>query len=70
MWHDFLENRFVKGLDEEFEYVLVDDNDEYDILGGKDAEDAWFDDEEPSWQGSGFERGTSEHEGETGVQDF
>ncbi|KAI5463978.1 coiled-coil domain-containing protein-domain-containing protein [Mariannaea sp. PMI_226] len=74
LWREFLEDRFVHGRDEDFEYDAIDGNDEYDTLSRNDAEDAWFDQEEPSWADDG--QNTDEHkkarklEGETGIQDF
>ncbi|KAH6607099.1 hypothetical protein Trco_003412 [Trichoderma cornu-damae] len=68
LWRAYLEARFVEGLDEDFEYQTVDDNCAYDTMARQDAEDAWFDEEEPSWAD-----GDSQFPvrlGETGVQDF
>lgn len=74
LWHAFLEDRFVHGHDDEFEYSLIDNNDEYDTMSRTDAEDAWFDDEEPSWvdDGQTSDGGKEERmlEGQTGIQDF
>ncbi|KAF7535199.1 hypothetical protein G7Z17_g13249 [Cylindrodendrum hubeiense] len=73
LWHDFLEDRFVHGQDEDFDYSAIDDNEDLDSMIRKDAEDAWYDDEEPSWV---EDDATSDVEkdalkrGETGVQDF
>lgn len=72
-WEDYLRDRFVRGRDDDFEYALVDGNDEYDVLERRDEEDAWFDDEDPGWASDrgggdgGAREGTG---GETGVQDF
>ncbi|KAF7558527.1 hypothetical protein G7046_g5631 [Stylonectria norvegica] len=75
-WHEFLQERFVKGQDEDFDYGSVDENEDLDSLLREDAEEAWFDQEEPSWVA---ETGAGENEnaitelevqGETGVQDF
>ncbi|KAL7789090.1 coiled-coil domain-containing domain-containing protein [Trichoderma ceciliae] len=68
LWRTYLEARFVEGLDEDFEYEIVDNNDVYDTMARRDAEEAWFDEEEPSWAD-----GDSQFPvklGETGVQDF
>ncbi|KPM39292.1 hypothetical protein AK830_g7271 [Neonectria ditissima] len=74
LWLDFLENRFVRGQDEEFDYATVDGNDEFDSMVRKDAEEAWFEDEEPSWTGdavvSDAGKEAAKRQGETGVQDF
>ncbi|KAH7158262.1 coiled-coil domain-containing protein-domain-containing protein [Dactylonectria estremocensis] len=73
-WHDFLEDRFVHGEDEDFDYSAIDRNDEFDTLARKDAEDAWFDDEEPSWVedvgAPNTEKVAEKRDGETGVQDY
>ncbi|KAL7948022.1 coiled-coil domain protein domain-containing protein-containing protein [Trichoderma barbatum] len=68
LWRAYLEARFVDGLDEEFDYEKVDDNYKYDTMAIQDAEDAWFDKEEPSWA-NGDSQGLA-RPGETGVQDF
>ncbi|KAK1998155.1 coiled-coil domain-containing protein [Colletotrichum falcatum] len=68
-WHEFLTERFVRGHDEDFDYSLVDHNDEYDTMLRRDAEEAWFDDEDPNWASDADEQ-TSVKQGETGVQDF
>ncbi|KAK4222555.1 hypothetical protein QBC38DRAFT_512883 [Podospora fimiseda] len=74
-WIQFLRERFIKGLDEEFDYVgLVDEKEEYDILAEKEREEEWFEGESPSWVGDDED---GDHvvvervlKGETGVQDF
>ncbi|KAH0531469.1 hypothetical protein TsFJ059_000298 [Trichoderma semiorbis] len=68
LWHAYLEARFVEGLDEDFDYEKVDDNYKYDAMAIQDAEDAWFDDEEPSWVDGGTQFPV--RLGETGIQDF
>ncbi|KAL7928997.1 coiled-coil domain protein domain-containing protein-containing protein [Trichoderma chlorosporum] len=68
LWHAYLEARFVDGLDEEFDYEKVDDNYKYDTMAIQDAEDAWFDNEEPSWVDGDAQFAV--RLGETGVQDF
>ncbi|KAK0390607.1 hypothetical protein NLU13_0111 [Sarocladium strictum] len=69
LWHVFLTDRFVHGRDDDFDYTKVDMNDEYDNLIREDAEDAWFDDEEPSMVDD-VDTAHSPRRGETGVQDF
>ena len=80
-WEEFLRVRFIQGEDEDFEYRIVDENDEFDALERRDQEDAWFDDEDPDWasidEGDGHTsggRGGTRIEkiltGETGLQDF
>ncbi|KAI0415758.1 coiled-coil domain-containing protein-domain-containing protein [Xylaria grammica] len=81
-WDEFLRLRFVAGGDEDFDYRIVDEDDEYDTLERREQEDAWFDNEEPGWAGESDcddevepkEEGGKSIErpltGETGVQDF
>lgn len=73
-WLEYLTTRFVGGGDIDFDYDIVDFNDEYDVLERKEAQDAWFDEEDPSWASEPDEE---EEEypravktGETGIQDF
>lgn len=76
MWVTFLRERFIRGGDEDFEYGVVDNDDEYDVLERRDKEEAWYDEEEPGWASDG----DSPHnggrkiervlEGETGIQDY
>ncbi|KAK2064888.1 coiled-coil domain-containing protein [Colletotrichum caudatum] len=68
-WREFLTERFVNGHDEDFDYSLVDHNDEYDTMLRRDAEEAWFDDEDPNWASDADEQANVK-QGETGVQDF
>ncbi|KAH0497465.1 hypothetical protein TgHK011_004765 [Trichoderma gracile] len=68
LWHAYLEARFVEGMDEDFDYGQVDDNDQYDTMAIQDAEDAWFDNEEPSWADCASQ--SPVRRGETGIQDF
>ena len=46
---NLMKQRFLEGLDEEFDYTKVDTNDEYDNLDilGQDEQDKYFDEEEP-----------------------
>ena len=46
---NLMRQRFLEGLDEEFDYTKVDTNDEYDNLDilGQDEQDKYFDEEEP-----------------------
>ncbi|KAF4119911.1 Coiled-coil domain containing protein (DUF2052) [Geosmithia morbida] len=66
LWRDFLEYRFVRGQDEDFDYAIVDGDHDLDSLERQDEQDSWFDDQEPGWASD------TEHQvhGETGVQDF
>ncbi|EGS22668.1 uncharacterized protein CTHT_0011410 [Thermochaetoides thermophila DSM 1495] len=72
-WEEFLRDRFIRGEDDDFDYSLIDDNDEYDVLERQEQEEAWFDEEEPEWASSCGEEGEGGGrvlKGETGVQDF
>ncbi|KND87942.1 hypothetical protein TOPH_07354 [Tolypocladium ophioglossoides CBS 100239] len=69
LWHEFLKERFIRGGDDEFDYEEVDDNEELDVLARREAEDEWFEDEEPSWAAEG-DADVRVRQGETGVQDF
>lgn len=55
LWEEFLRDRFVRGGDEDFEYRVVDENDELDALERKDRELEWFDSETPDWATPGAE---------------
>ncbi|UPK91761.1 hypothetical protein LCI18_002696 [Fusarium solani-melongenae] len=71
LWHAFLEERFVHGLDEDIDYRPIDGDEDLDTMIRQDAQDAWFDDEEPSWvdnEASGTDQ--QPRRGETGIQDF
>ncbi|RGP67903.1 coiled-coil protein [Fusarium longipes] len=71
LWRAFLEERFVHGLDEDFDFKPVDADEDLDAMLRRDAQDAWFDDEEPSWIDEDEPlRQPRTREGETGVQDF
>jgi hypothetical protein len=72
LWHQFLRERFIKGQDAEFDYGSVDANEDLDTVERQDAEDAWFDDEEPRWADHDDDSSPCERalEGETGIQDF
>ncbi|KAL2180692.1 coiled-coil domain-containing protein-domain-containing protein [Thermothelomyces heterothallicus CBS 202.75] len=72
-WEEYLRDRFIRGEDDDFDYSLVDDNEEYDVFERVDREEAWFEDEEPQWATSDEEgEGGKEKilQGETGIQDF
>ncbi|GAO13615.1 hypothetical protein UVI_02015180 [Ustilaginoidea virens] len=62
LWQEFLRERFVRGGDEEFDYGVVDGDEELDVDARRMEEDRWFEEEDPGW--------TGEASGETGVQDF
>ena len=82
-WEDFLRERFIRGEDEDFDYGLVDGEEEFDALERTEREEAWFDEESPGWVGDGDGDGDGEDVdmerdrrvervlvGETGIQDF
>ena len=74
-WRWEMETRFLRGGDEDFDYDAVDNNAEYDdrVLEERDAQDKYFDEEEPEFVGSDAAVAKSksrELQGETGVQDF
>lgn len=80
-WREYLRARFVRGGDTDFDYATVDEDEDYDTLARRDAEDAWFEDEDPEWVSTeAFEEARQDTErqsqsrpqlqGETGVQDF
>lgn len=64
-WRHQMTLRFLNGEDNEFPYGEVDENEEWDVIENKEAEDRWFEDEEPQWVGKG-----DGPQGETGIQDF
>lgn len=70
LWRGFLEDRFVKGDDSDFDYDKADKDETLDTLERGEAEDRWFNDEEPSWVGQDQHDKGVERTGETGVQDF
>lgn len=71
LWRSFLEERFVHGRDEDFDYSLVDEDAELDVLERREAEEEWFEDEEPEWvDDDGDVKVDEERKGETGIQDY
>jgi len=64
-WKYEMTIRFINGEDKDFQYEEVDGNEEWDVIENMEAEDRWFDEEEPEWTASEDAR-----EGETGIQDF
>jgi hypothetical protein len=64
-WRDEMTLRFIRGEDEEFPYEDVDNNDEWDVIENREAEDQWFEEEQPAWVDEDKQRS-----GETGIQDF
>lgn len=68
-WRWEMTMRFLRGEDDDFDYTVVDENDEYDDWS--DVQDRYFDDEEPEWAVEGGEADVrSRLQGETGIQDF
>lgn len=60
--------RFLNGRDDEFSYEEVDENDSWDTIEDQEAEEKWFEEEEPQWvEDSDGKEGTG---GDTGIQDF
>ncbi|KAI7185155.1 hypothetical protein KC316_g1241 [Hortaea werneckii] len=67
-WREMMSQRFLRGEDEEFDYVgLVDGEDGYDDLDEERRQglEDWLDGEEAEFVG-----GTGGPRGETGIQDF
>jgi Coiled-coil domain containing protein (DUF2052) len=63
-WKYEMTMRFLNGEDTDFLYPEVDKSDDWDVIESREAEDRWFDDEEPQWTGNG------QGYGDTGIQDF
>ncbi|CAM1501581.1 Fc.00g035650.m01.CDS01 [Cosmosporella sp. VM-42] len=74
LWHAYIEDRFVSGQDEDFDYTPVDKNEDFDTLARSDAEEAWFEDEEPKWvpdeETGEAAKEPPKRQGETGIQDY
>lgn len=69
-WRWEMTMRFLKGEDHDFDYTLVDANDDYDDWN--EAQEEYFEDEEPEWMvdDAGGNDVNLQLQGETGVQDF
>lgn len=67
-WRKAMTCRFVQGKDEDFDYGPIDQDDSLDVEESREAEERWFEEEEPGWVNGAKENGSSEME--TGVQDF
>ena len=65
-WQHEMGMRFVRGDDTDFDYKEVDGNEDLDDLEEQERQEAYFEDEEPTWA---FD-GERELTGETGIQDF
>ncbi|KAH8590749.1 coiled-coil domain-containing protein-domain-containing protein [Bisporella sp. PMI_857] len=62
-WKFEMTVKFLRGDDKDFDYKEVDESEEWDIIESQEAEEKWFDDEEPEWE-DGIKSG------ETGIQDY
>ena len=73
-WKKEMELRFLRAGDEDFDYTLVDENEDLDDRNvlEREEEEKWFEEEEAQWVSSrdGSESRPPAIEGETGVQDF
>ena len=67
-WREAITCRFVHGKDEDFDYGPLDQDDNLDVEERREAEEKWFEEEEPEWANGPNKRGRSEME--TGIQDF
>lgn len=67
-WEWEMTMRFLRGEDSDFDYTVVDDNEEFDDL--QEEQERYFDDEEPEWVVEGEGDMRARLQGETGVQDF
>ena len=71
MWE--MELRFLRGDDQDFEYVTVDESDQWDDWDAENRErlEEWLAAEEPEWVAKDGSKGAEmELKGETGIQDF
>lgn len=65
-WKAEMTLKFLRGEDQDFEYEVVDESEEWDSIERRENEERWFEEEEPEWVGEG----DPVKRGETGVQDF
>ncbi|CAD0086023.1 unnamed protein product [Aureobasidium mustum] len=65
-WREYVEMRFLRGEDQDFDYGLVDEDEHYDDLDWQrqEREESYFGHEEAEFVGEG------EKKGETGIQDY
>lgn len=68
-WKEAMTLRFLHGKDPDFSYEEVDESEEWDVIERQDAEEQWFEDEDPEWTGDDDANDNGKH-GETGIQDF
>lgn len=73
-WRKEMEMMFLRGGDPDFDYTEVDGSEEYDdrVLQEREAEETWFEREEPNWVNESHEAagGAKGLTGQTGVQDY
>lgn len=73
-WRDTIRWRFLTGDDGDFDYSSVDGNEGLDDMAQerRDAEDRYFDEEEPTWIVDDISREITPTTltGQTGIQDF
>jgi hypothetical protein len=67
-WRWEMTMRFLRGEDSDFDYTVVDENEELDDL--QEEQERYFDDEEPEWMVEGDGDVRARLQGETGIQDF
>jgi len=67
-WISEMTVRFLNGQDEDFSYKDVDESDAWDAIENREAEEQWFEEEEPQWADDASTAAAGH--GETGVQDF
>ncbi|OCK82492.1 hypothetical protein K432DRAFT_415312 [Lepidopterella palustris CBS 459.81] len=68
-WRFEMGMRFIRGDDEDFDYKIVDESEEFDDPEeDRERQEAYFEDEEPAWASDG--EGEREITGQTGIQDF
>ena len=70
-WRKEMELMFMRGAAPEFDYKQVDGSEEYDdrALQEREAEERWFEKEEPRWV-EGSDQNPSSLTGQTGIQDY
>lgn len=73
-WRKQMELVFLKGDDQDFDYALVDQSEDYDDrrLEEREVEENWFGEEEPEWitDDKVFDPSKTLLTGQTGIQDF
>ena len=73
-WREQIEHMFLRGDDGDFDYSQVDGSEDYDdrITEEREAQEDWFDEEEPNWAIDCDAASASDKtpQSQTGVQDF